>query len=76
MSQGDAIALCNLLSNLGTSKQALSSAGIYVGEGLLPVPAKLAEKIKHWEFVEVVDLVSIEFQGNRTIWTEARYIMS
>jgi hypothetical protein len=45
--------LCNLLPG-GTVKE---SAGIYVG-GLLSVPAKLAEKIVHWEFVEMVELLS------------------
>ena len=42
--------LCNLLRDSGMVKE---SAGIYMGEGLLPVPAKLAEKIIHWEFVEI-----------------------
>ena len=47
-------AVCNLLQNLGRST---GQAGIYVGEGLLPVPAKLAEKITRWEFTEMAELL-------------------
>ena len=50
-------ALCNLLPALGSSKEMVSSAGIYVGEGLLPVPAKLAENIKRWEFTDMAELL-------------------
>ena len=32
-------------------------AGIHVGEGLLPVLAKLAEKIAWWEFIEMAELL-------------------
>lgn len=32
-------------------------AGIYVGEGLPSVPAKLVDKIRHWEFVEMNELL-------------------
>ena len=49
--------MCNLLPTIGQSKDASLSAGIYVGEGLLPVPAKLAEKITRWEFVEMAELL-------------------
>ena len=49
--------ICNLLPNLGQGRESSASAGIYVGEGLLPVPAKLGEKITWWEFVEMVDLL-------------------
>ena len=48
---------CNLLPSLGQSKEMSLSTGIYVGEGLLPVPAKLAEKITQWEFVEMAELL-------------------
>ena len=50
-------AMLNLLPSMGHSKGASLSAGIYVGEGLLPVPAKLAEKITQWEFVEMAELL-------------------
>ena len=46
--------LLNLLPGGSGTKDA---AGIYVGEGLLPVPAKLAEKIVRWEFVEMAELL-------------------
>ena len=49
--------MCNLLPTIGQSKDASLSAGIYVGEGLLPVPAKLAKKITRWEFVEMAELL-------------------
>ena len=32
-------------------------AGIYVGEGLLPIPAKVVEKIMRWDFVEMAKLL-------------------
>ena len=31
--------------------------GIFIGEGLQPVPSKLAERIWSWEFVEMADLL-------------------
>lgn len=37
--------MCNLLPSLGQTKEATQSVGVYIGEGLLPVPAKLAEKL-------------------------------
>ena len=49
--------MCNLLPNLGQTKEPPQSGGIYVGEGLLPVPAQLAEKITRWEFVEMCKLL-------------------
>ena len=49
--------MCNLLPNLGQTKEPSQSRGIYVGEGLLPVPAKLAEKITRWKFVEMCELL-------------------
>ncbi len=33
------------------------SGGIYVGEALPPVPAKLAGRIQAWEFVEMAELL-------------------
>jgi hypothetical protein len=49
--------LCNLLPSMGQSEVHSLAAGIYVGEGLLPVPAKLAEKIAKWEFVDMAELL-------------------
>lgn len=34
-----------------------TSTGIYIGEGLPPVPAKMAEKIAKWEFIEMHELL-------------------
>ena len=39
---------CSATSSLASVRPS-PTAGIYVGEGLLPVPAKLAEKITRWE---------------------------
>lgn len=50
----NASVLCNLLPTLGQSRESAATTGIYVGE---PVPAKLAEKITHWEFVEMAELL-------------------
>ena len=48
--------LCNLLPMAGSSSQSLGT-GIYIGEGLPPVPPKLAEKIRRWEFVDMAELL-------------------
>ena len=48
--------LCNLLPIVGTASQS-SGTGIYIGEGLPPVRLKLAEKIRQWEFVDMVELL-------------------
>ena len=55
-SQGNSV-LCNLLPSLYSAKDSSSMAGIYVGEGLPSVPAKLVDKIRHWEFVEMNELL-------------------
>ena len=55
--QGNASLLCNLLPSLGQPGQPNQAAGIYVGEGLLPVPAKLGERITRWEFIEMSELL-------------------
>ena len=55
--QGSASLVCNLLPSLGQSGAPPGQEGIYVGEGLLPVPAKLAEKITRWEFVDMAELL-------------------
>lgn len=48
--------LCNLLPIAGIASQS-SGTGIYIGEGLPPVPPKLAEKIRKWEFVDMAELL-------------------
>ncbi len=37
--------------------------GVYVGEGLPPVPTKLADKIRRWEFVEMGELLPEFWSG-------------
>ena len=54
---GNSSILCNLLPSLGQVKEPLQAAGIYVGEGQLPVPAKPADKITRWEFVDMAELL-------------------
>lgn len=39
--------------------------GVYVGEGLPPVPAKLAERIRRWEYIEMSEMLP-EF------WTQTK----
>ena len=53
--------LCNLLPIAGGTNQS-SGTGLYIGEGLPPVPPKLAEKIRRWEFVDMSELLP-EFWG-------------
>ena len=38
-------------------RESIKPPGIYVGDGLPPVPAKLAAKILQWEFVEMQELL-------------------
>ena len=59
-----AASMLNLLP-LASSMKRLPAAGTYVGDGMPPVPAKLAEKIKRWEYVEMGELLP-EF------WASAR----
>ncbi len=56
MAPGPAAALVNLLPMAGPDLK-LPVGGAYVGEGLPPVPAKLAGKIRRWEFVEMGELL-------------------
>ncbi len=53
---GPAGALVNLLPMVGPDLK-LPVGGAYVWEGLPPVPAKLAGKIRRWEFVEMGELL-------------------
>ncbi len=62
--------MSNLLGSLnntptGGGESSSKQPGVYVGDGLPPVPAKLAAKITHWEFIEMHELVP-EF------WAEAK----
>ena len=50
----------NSLTNLlpqATASLTPASAGVYVGDGLPPVPQKLADKIRRWEFVDMGELL-------------------
>ena len=49
--------VCNLLPSLGQTADMAGQSGVYVGEGLLPVPAKLAERIARWECTEMAELL-------------------
>ena len=43
--------------------------GIYVGEGMTPVPKKLAEKTWWWEFVDMGELLPDSWaQGSNTLY--------
>ena len=53
----------NLLP-LSGSRPVPTSAGVYVGEGLPPVPPKLAIKILHWNYVEMSEMLP-EFLSNK-----------
>ena len=50
------MSLLNLLP-LASPTLRLPTAGAYVGDGMPPVPAKLAAKIRRWEFVEMGELL-------------------
>ena len=39
------------------AESCLPSAGVYVGDGMLPVPAKLAGRIKRWDYIEMGELL-------------------
>ncbi len=54
--------LANLLP-ITTLPSATKSQGIYIGEGLPPVPEKLACKIRRWDFVDMTELLP-EFWGS------------
>ena len=48
--------VANLLPVGGSIEQG-AVKGIYIGEGLPPVPQKLAERIRRWEYVEMAELL-------------------
>ena len=39
------------------TQQTGAGAGVFIGDGVQPVPAKVAERIWTWEFIEMVDLL-------------------
>ena len=52
--------ISNMLKDLtpdGGKEETPKPAGIYLGDGLPPVPARLAGRIGRWEFIEMVDLL-------------------
>ena len=55
-SEGMAALIKNLLP-LANSSLSVPTEGVYVGEGMPPVPAKLAKKINRGEFVEMGELL-------------------
>ena len=59
---GASAGLLNLLP-ISSSRVLTPSSGIYVGEGLPPVPPKLAAKIMRWEFVDMAEMLP-EFWSN------------
>ena len=40
-------------------------SGIFIGEGIQPVPAKLADRIWSWEFIEMADLLPEQMAPKR-----------
>ena len=52
-SMGPATTMCNLLPAAGNTGASAPSTGIYIGEGIPPVPLKLAEKIRRWEYTDM-----------------------
>lgn len=46
----------NLLP-VAASRDPLPTAGVYVGEGLPPIPPKLATKILRWDFVQMAEML-------------------
>ena len=49
------------MAEIGTTGEAggaaTQGAGVFMGEGLPPIPARLAERIQCWEFVEMFELL-------------------
>ena len=39
------------------NKERKEESGIYVGEGLCPIPMKLAQPIWRWEFIDMVEML-------------------
>lgn len=45
------------IGGAGAASSSHPPSGVYVGEGMAPVPKKLAEKIHRWEYVEMGELL-------------------
>ena len=45
------------LGDVETDRAGSSSAGVFMGEGLPPVPGRLVERIRKWEFLEMYELL-------------------
>ena len=56
-SMGLAATMCNLLPAAGNVGASAPSTGVYIGEGLPPVPLNLAEKIRRWEYSDMLELL-------------------
>ena len=64
--------LANLLPSAGPA-QARPSGGVYMGEGISPVPAKLAERIRRGEYVEMEEMLPEIWSGQKDeVLREAR----
>ena len=50
---GLAATMCTLLPAAGNTGPSAPSTGVYIGEGLPPVPLKLVEKIRRWEYTDM-----------------------
>ena len=60
-----AAAFCNLLP-FGGGGGTQGSTGIYIGEGLPPVPSKLADRIRKWEYIDMSELLP-EYWGQMSL---------
>ena len=47
----------------GGSGSAGPGAGVFMGEGLPPVPGRLVERIRKWEFLEMYELLLTDQKG-------------
>ena len=56
-SMGPTATMCNLLPAAGNVGASAPSTSVYIGEGLPPVPLKLAEKICGWEYTDMSELL-------------------
>ena len=56
LGSGESPRLTNLLP-FAPPRLSPPTLGVYVGEGLPPVPPKLAERIKRWEYIEMSELL-------------------
>ena len=55
--QSNPSGLVNLLSLAGSGSPPQTAGGVYVGEGLPPIPRRLADKICRWEFVDMAEML-------------------